>query len=296
MNPGRNDLPAGSIHHLEGSLYSFLAQFLPTGRTAKLRNDILMFQQHHGESLSELRDRNSEESWALLEDPTLYDNESWNDPREFVSSKALSLLQDVLSTLPTRLNRAKDHVLCLMKVHLVDTPTQSEQNQYSCKICNGTTTLNYCMEDSPEQALYEYGSLRNEKAEKKDPETLLLVGRGIPRNAMQLLDHWMSNIVVGEIIISLVFCVKGEGMRFGDEDSTYWTTRLYVKMRKSYKPCPSSDGVGTQIPYYARKDFLNKRTRAESCKDVLMFRRMVEFLGAIPIKLKSNMWESEDLI
>ncbi|GKD56319.1 zinc finger, CCHC-type containing protein, partial [Tanacetum coccineum] len=31
----------------------FLAQFFPSGRTAKLRNDILIFQQHHGESLSE---------------------------------------------------------------------------------------------------------------------------------------------------------------------------------------------------------------------------------------------------
>ncbi|GJR39522.1 MAK10-like protein [Tanacetum coccineum] len=31
-------------------------------------------------------------------------------------------------------------------------------------------------------------------------------------------------------------------------------------------------------------------------KDTLVFRRMVEFLGAIPIKLKCNMWESEDLI
>nr|GEU52315.1 hypothetical protein [Tanacetum cinerariifolium] len=31
-------------------------------------------------------------------------------------------------------------------------------------------------------------------------------------------------------------------------------------------------------------------------KDVLMFRRMVKFLGAIPINLKSNIWESEDLI
>ncbi|GJY57457.1 MAK10-like protein [Tanacetum coccineum] len=31
-------------------------------------------------------------------------------------------------------------------------------------------------------------------------------------------------------------------------------------------------------------------------KDVHVFRRMVEFLGAIPINLKRNMWESEDLI
>ncbi|GKB03851.1 zinc finger, CCHC-type containing protein, partial [Tanacetum coccineum] len=77
-------------------------------KTAKPRNDILMFQQHHGESLLEawtrfkdllqnvshhgidlwlqvqifydqsasgtFHDRNAEESWALLEDLALYDN------------------------------------------------------------------------------------------------------------------------------------------------------------------------------------------------------------------------------
>ncbi|GJR59620.1 hypothetical protein Tco_1501782 [Tanacetum coccineum] len=112
--------------------------------TIKLRNDILMFQQHQGESLSEawtrfknllqkvphhginiwfqvqifydpfnpvtrrtidqsaggkLRDKNAKESWALLEDLALYDNKSWNDPRDFAKPvKAISLPQDVLST------------------------------------------------------------------------------------------------------------------------------------------------------------------------------------------------------
>ncbi|GJW95099.1 zinc finger, CCHC-type containing protein [Tanacetum coccineum] len=45
-------LPAGSITTWDDLTTRFLAQFFPTGRTAKLRNDILMFQQHHGESLS----------------------------------------------------------------------------------------------------------------------------------------------------------------------------------------------------------------------------------------------------
>ncbi|GJR11821.1 zinc finger, CCHC-type containing protein [Tanacetum coccineum] len=121
-------LPAGSITTWEDLTTRFLAQFFPPGRTAKLRNDILMFQQHHGESLSEawtrfkdllqkvphhgidlwlqvqifydhvnpvtrrtidqsaggkLRDLNAKESWALLEDLALCDNESWNDPRDF---------------------------------------------------------------------------------------------------------------------------------------------------------------------------------------------------------------------
>ncbi|GJS88390.1 zinc finger, CCHC-type containing protein [Tanacetum coccineum] len=45
-------LPAGSITTWEDLTTRFLAQFFPLGRTAKLCNDILMFQQHHGESLS----------------------------------------------------------------------------------------------------------------------------------------------------------------------------------------------------------------------------------------------------
>ncbi|GJR74934.1 zinc finger, CCHC-type containing protein [Tanacetum coccineum] len=53
-------LPAGSITTWEDLTTRFLAQFFPPGRTTKLRNDILMFQQHHGESLSE--------AWTHLKD------------------------------------------------------------------------------------------------------------------------------------------------------------------------------------------------------------------------------------
>ncbi|GJT67381.1 zinc finger, CCHC-type containing protein [Tanacetum coccineum] len=46
-------LPAGSITTWEDLTTRFLAQFFPPGRTTKLRNDILMFQQYHGESISD---------------------------------------------------------------------------------------------------------------------------------------------------------------------------------------------------------------------------------------------------
>ncbi|GKB44162.1 zinc finger, CCHC-type containing protein [Tanacetum coccineum] len=46
-------LPAGSITTLEDLTTRFLAQFFPPRRTVKLCNDILMSQQHQGESLSE---------------------------------------------------------------------------------------------------------------------------------------------------------------------------------------------------------------------------------------------------
>ncbi|GJW88358.1 zinc finger, CCHC-type containing protein, partial [Tanacetum coccineum] len=47
------DLDEGSITTWEDLTTRFLAQFFPSRRAAKLRNDILMFQQHHGESLTE---------------------------------------------------------------------------------------------------------------------------------------------------------------------------------------------------------------------------------------------------
>ncbi|GKC48385.1 zinc finger, CCHC-type containing protein [Tanacetum coccineum] len=46
-------LSARSITTWEDLTTRFVAQFFPPGRTVKLRNDILMFQQRHGESLSE---------------------------------------------------------------------------------------------------------------------------------------------------------------------------------------------------------------------------------------------------
>ncbi|GJX39762.1 zinc finger, CCHC-type containing protein [Tanacetum coccineum] len=46
-------LPAGSISTWEDLTTRFLAKFFSLGRTVKLCNDILMFQQHQEESLSE---------------------------------------------------------------------------------------------------------------------------------------------------------------------------------------------------------------------------------------------------
>ncbi|GKD44211.1 zinc finger, CCHC-type containing protein [Tanacetum coccineum] len=53
-------LHVGSISTWEDLTTRFLAQFFPPGRTVKLPNDILMFQQHQGESLSE--------AWTLFKD------------------------------------------------------------------------------------------------------------------------------------------------------------------------------------------------------------------------------------
>ncbi|GJS54007.1 MAK10-like protein [Tanacetum coccineum] len=154
-------LTAGSITTWEDLTTRFLAEFFPPRRTAKHRNDILMFQQHQGESLSkawthfkdliqkvphhginlwlQLRDLNAEESWALLDNLALYDNESWNDPMDFAKPvKAIALPQDVPSTSDRHLIKLKNQVQRLMEAHLAPTqPTQVNKIITSCEINSG---------------------------------------------------------------------------------------------------------------------------------------------------------------
>ncbi|GJR36751.1 MAK10-like protein [Tanacetum coccineum] len=112
-----------------------------------------------------LRDRNAKESWALLEDIALYDNESWNDPRDFAKPvKAISLPQDVPSTSDCHLIELKNQVQLLMEAHLAPMqPTQVNKITTSCEICSGPHDTQYCMEDL-EQAFVEYASSRTDEA------------------------------------------------------------------------------------------------------------------------------------
>ncbi|GJT69998.1 MAK10-like protein [Tanacetum coccineum] len=87
---------------------------------------------------------------------------------------------------------------------------------------------------------------------KKDLETPLLVGRGFLATANAVIDCRKAKIAVGEGITRLVFRVKGVDL--GEEEAPYWTT---LGKRESYKPRPSSDEIGAQTPYYARRDFLD---------------------------------------
>nr|GEU45058.1 MAK10-like protein [Tanacetum cinerariifolium] len=162
---------ARSISTWEDLTTCFLAQFFPPGRTAKLCNDILMFQQHQGESTidqsasGKLRDRNAKESSALLEDLAFNDNESWNDPRDFAKSvKAISLSQDSSSSSDRRLIELNNHVQRLMDAHLA--PKQSVQGNKitsSCEICSGPHDTQYCLENL-EQAFVDYVSSYTDEA------------------------------------------------------------------------------------------------------------------------------------
>ncbi|GKA11254.1 hypothetical protein Tco_0690687 [Tanacetum coccineum] len=135
----------------------------------------------------------------------------------------------------------------------------------------------------------------------KDPATPLLVGRGFLATANVVIDCRKSKIAVEEGVTRTIFGVKE--INLGEKEVPYWTT---LGKWESYTPRPSTDGIDAQPSYYAKKDFVDyhfpseweitRNVELNPFKDVLVFRRMVEFLGVIPINLKVNMWESEDLI
>ncbi|GKE55485.1 hypothetical protein Tco_1494670 [Tanacetum coccineum] len=152
-----------------------------------------MFQQHHREPLSEAWTRFKDllqkvphhgiNLWLQVyisydHDLALYDNESWNDPRDFAKPvKAIALPQDVLSTSDRHLIELRH----LMEPHLAPRqPTQVNKVTTSCEICSSPHDTRYCMEDL-EQAFVEYVSSRTDEA-----------GEGLVSNFMASQDARLS--------------------------------------------------------------------------------------------------------
>nr|GEU33755.1 MAK10-like protein [Tanacetum cinerariifolium] len=206
---------------------------------------------------------------ALIEDLTLYDNKFWNDPRDFAKLvKAISLPQDVLSTSDRHLIELENHVQRLMEAHLAPNPPVQVN-----KIASSYGTKSYPIGIIKNVEVHK-GKLKLLEDlyvidMKKDPTTPLLVGRGFLATASAIIDCQKAKIAVREGVTS-------------------------------------ADGIGGRPPYYDKKDFMDynflkeweiaRDVELNPFKDVLVFRKMVEFLGAIPINLKRNMWESKELI
>ncbi|GJW32368.1 MAK10-like protein [Tanacetum coccineum] len=325
-------LPAGSISTWEDLTNCFLAQFFPPGMTFKLCNDILMFQQHQGESLSEawtrfkdllqkvphraadgkLHDKNDEESWALLEDLALYDNESWNDPRDFAKPvKAISMPQDVPNTSDRRLVKLENKVQRLMQAYLApNQPIQVNKITYSCEISSGPYETQYCMENT-EQAFIDYASSRINEARGLLEETKDVLGltdrtKSYPIEIMKNVEVNVGKLKLFEDfhIVDMErepTCPLLVGRGF-----LVTSNAIIDCKRESYKPRTSEDDIGVRPPYFSKRDFRDNHLPEEweiardaevnPFKDILVFRKMVEFLGTIPINLKINMWESEEVI
>nr|GEX44798.1 MAK10-like protein [Tanacetum cinerariifolium] len=101
-------------------------------------------------------------------DLALYDNESWNDQRDFAKpAKAIFFPQDVLRTFDRRLIKLENQVQLLMEVHLAPKkPIHVNKITSSCEIYSGPHDTQYCMEN-PKQDFVEYASSRTDEAREK---------------------------------------------------------------------------------------------------------------------------------
>nr|GEV32236.1 ribonuclease H-like domain-containing protein [Tanacetum cinerariifolium] len=220
------------------STWKDLTQFFPPGRTIKLYNDILIFQQHQGESLSKAWTRFIE----LLQ----------KDSKPF----------DTLADLGSCVNIIPLYLFKKLNIGLL------EETDHVFRLADGTKS--YPIRIVKDVGVH-IGRLKLLSDfyiidMKKDPKTPLLVGRGFLATANAVIYFKKAKISVGEGITS-------------------------------------SDGVGARTPYDAKKEFMDfhlpgeweiaRDAKINPFKDVLVFRRMVKFLGAIPINLKRNMWDEK---
>ncbi|GKD03123.1 MAK10-like protein, partial [Tanacetum coccineum] len=160
-------LPVGSISTWEDLTTRFLAQFFRPGRTAKFRNDILMFQQHKGESLSETWTRFKDLLQKTLIMTSIFGFKSKSFMTMLIPSQdeplinrpvAISLPQDVPSISDRHLVELEFQVQCLMDNYLAPEQTNHVNKiASSCEICGGPHNTQYCMEDL-EQTSVEYAS------------------------------------------------------------------------------------------------------------------------------------------
>ncbi|GKC24256.1 hypothetical protein Tco_1026406 [Tanacetum coccineum] len=250
----------GSITKWEDLTTRFLAHFFPPERTAKLRNDILIrtINQSTG---GKLHDRNAKESWALLEDLALYNNESWNDPMDFAKPvKAIALPQDVPSRSDCRLIELENQVQRLMEAHLALTQPTQIPNAHLTHPLQSILSMHIPRRQTfPGQACCKPGW---EPQQPEEPEPTLedeFQDLHVNLPVLKVLDHSpIYNALLDKYV---------ESLKLGKNGSTYVQGEREIARDAELNPF----------------------------KDVLVFRRMVEFLGAIPINLKSNMWESEGL-
>ncbi|GJW86947.1 MAK10-like protein [Tanacetum coccineum] len=181
-----------SITTWEDLTTRFLAQFFLPGRTAKLHNDTLMFQQHHGESLSEAWTRFKDllqkvphhgiDLWLQVQ--IFYDHVN-PVTRRTIDQSAGGKIRDLNTeeswALLKGLALYDNEIQRLMEAHLAPAqPSQVNKITTSCEIFSGPHDTQYCME-GPEQAFVEYASSRTNEA-----------GEGLVSNFMASQDARLS--------------------------------------------------------------------------------------------------------
>nr|GEW93120.1 zinc finger, CCHC-type [Tanacetum cinerariifolium] len=247
----RSTIELPKENNVEDLTTSFLAQFFPLGRIAKLRNDILMFQQHQGESLSEAWTRFKDllqkvphhgiDLWLQVQifydhiDQTLkktldYAVEGWNDP--FIPEEG-SLdyenldIKQLLGVMEYKVDALMKNVISLMR--------RSEEN------LGGKFRLGG---EPREMSLLKLGWRVSLYSERKSKENATLSRKhegGIQRNLRVKLAYRCIATTIS-----------------GRKESTNRVTKIDLY----YLYCIYTEGVVCNIPYWLARIFVWPATRA----------------------------------
>nr|GEU44211.1 putative reverse transcriptase domain-containing protein [Tanacetum cinerariifolium] len=199
------------------------------------------------------------------EDLALYDNESWNNPRDFAKVvKAIALPQVLPSTFDCRLIGLENQVQRLMEAHLaLRQPTQVNKINTSFKIYNGPHDTQYCMEN-PKQAIVDYASSRIDEAGGYD--TIWVIVDRLTKSAIflpmketgpmeKLARMYLKEVVTRHgIPVLIVFNYNG---RF---TSSFWRSlqkALGTTLAMSTAYHPETDGQ--RVEHFGKRGKLNPR-------------------------------------
>nr|GEU32173.1 MAK10-like protein [Tanacetum cinerariifolium] len=137
-----------------------------------------------------------------LQDLALYDNESWNDPKDFTKPiKAISFPQDVPSTSDCRLIELENQVQHPMKAHLSPkSSVQVNKISSSCEICSSPHDTQYCMENLKQAFVYYTSSLTDEVGGTIGSDAAKDISRDTIINVEKKLKEGLdgSKTVIGE--------------------------------------------------------------------------------------------------
>nr|GEW16812.1 zinc finger, CCHC-type [Tanacetum cinerariifolium] len=256
----RERLPTGSIFTWEDLTTHFLAQFFPPGRTARLKNDTLMFQQHQRESLFEAWNRfknllqkalhHGIDLWLQVQ--IFYDHinpatrraidQSAGDFAKLV--KEISLPHDVPNTSDRHLIELENQVQRLVEAHLAPKPSVQVNNiASSCEIFSGHHDSK-CYMENPEQAFVDYASSRNNKVggeqdgnssspkhvhfintitivrKEDEPEEPRILEHNAIKGDDRNLDVYNENMLEGESKAPKIIIEEEESSDLGDNNKT----------------------------------------------------------------------------
>ncbi|GKA16578.1 hypothetical protein Tco_0696325 [Tanacetum coccineum] len=157
----RTSVPRGPNQHLKDFLKLVDSLDLDGENMERTRLRLFQFSLRDQASnwLERLPELIHQHGGSYDQDLALYDNESWNDPKDFAKPvKAIALPQDVPSTSDCRLIKLENQVQRLMEAYLAPTQTiQVNKVSSSCETCSGPHNTQYCMKN-PEQAFLDYAS------------------------------------------------------------------------------------------------------------------------------------------